>query len=62
MIDGDEEAARKERLEESDRWIPTFTRSKDLETASNNSVEWPHLAVNGRKGGEFYKSALEFAR
>jgi hypothetical protein len=27
MIDGDE-AARKERLEESDRWIPTFTLSK----------------------------------
>jgi hypothetical protein len=26
---------------------------EDLEAASNNSVEWPHLAANGRKGGEF---------
>ncbi len=32
MIDGDDEAARKERLEESDRWIPTFTRSKSSKT------------------------------
>jgi hypothetical protein len=35
-----------------------FRRSRaaiveDLEAASNNSVEWPHLAANGREGSEF---------
>jgi hypothetical protein len=55
MIDGDE-AARKERLEASDRWISDVHAQQiveDLEAASNNSVKWPHLAANDRKVGEF---------
>ena len=45
--------------------IAGFRRSRaeiveDLEAASNNSVEWPHLAANGREGSESQKSALEF--
>jgi hypothetical protein len=43
MIDSDE-AARKELLEESDHWIPTFARKQigdDLQAASN--IPW-----NGR--------------
>jgi hypothetical protein len=46
----------KERLEESDRWISdihTQQSSKTLKAASHNSVKWPHLVANGRKGGEF---------
>jgi hypothetical protein len=53
--DGDE-AARNERLEGSDRWIPTLTRSKSSKTLKLPriiSVEWSYLAANGRKGGEF---------
>jgi len=45
-----------ERLEEFDHWIPTFARKQigdDLQAASSNSLEWPHLVANGRKGGDF---------
>jgi hypothetical protein len=43
MIDGDE-AARKERLEGSERWIPTFTRSKSSKTLKlPRTIPW-----NGR--------------
>jgi len=55
MIDSDE-AARKELLEESDHWIPTFTRSKSATTLKlPRIIPWngPRLAANGRTGGEF---------